>query len=152
MEQLHFSILINSNREKVWQVMLDDKTYREWTAEFTPGSYYSGNWSGGSKIIFAGPNPNNLQEVGGMVARIKESKQGESIKMEYVGLYANGAEDMQSTEAKKWIGGIEEYAFVNKGSGTELQVTLKIPNEYKEMFTESWPNALKKLKEICERV
>jgi len=39
MQKLHFSIVINAPKEKVWHAMLDDKQYREWTGAFNPGSY-----------------------------------------------------------------------------------------------------------------
>ena len=51
-EKLKYSIAINAPKEKVWHTMLDDKTYRERTAEFNPGSYYEGDWKQGSEIRF----------------------------------------------------------------------------------------------------
>ena len=54
MQKLHFSIVINAPKKKVWHAMLDDKQYREWTEAFNPGSYYKGDWSKGSKILFLG--------------------------------------------------------------------------------------------------
>ena len=55
MQKLHFNIEINAPKEKVWNTMLDDKTYRIGTEPFMPGSYYKGNWDKGSKILFLGP-------------------------------------------------------------------------------------------------
>lgn len=55
MPKLHFSILINTPREKVWEVMFDDKTYREWTSVFMPGSHFVGSWEKGSSIKFLAP-------------------------------------------------------------------------------------------------
>ena len=55
MEKLQFKIDINAQKEKVWNTMLDDKTYRIWTEEFTPGSHYVGNWNKGAKFLFLGP-------------------------------------------------------------------------------------------------
>ncbi len=34
MEKLEFAILINAPRERVWDAMLQDGTYREWTSAF----------------------------------------------------------------------------------------------------------------------
>lgn len=51
-EKLKYSITINAPKEKVWHTMLDDKTYREWTTEFNPGSYYEGDRKEGSEIRF----------------------------------------------------------------------------------------------------
>ena len=52
MEKLNFSILIDAPKEKVWNTMIEDNTYRMWTEEFTPGSYYVGDWNNGSKFYF----------------------------------------------------------------------------------------------------
>ena len=44
MEKLHFSISIKAPKEKVWDTMLNDVTYRQWTSVFNPpGSYYEGD-------------------------------------------------------------------------------------------------------------
>ncbi len=55
MEKQHFSIVIKAPKEKVWNTMLEDDTYRKWTEPFAPGSYYKGDWSKGSKILFLAP-------------------------------------------------------------------------------------------------
>ncbi len=62
MQKLHFKIDINAPKEKVWHTMLDDKTYRIWTEAFMPGSYYKGDWSKGSKMLFIGPGENGEGE------------------------------------------------------------------------------------------
>ena len=56
MEKLHTSIVINAPREKVWNTMLDDASYREWTQLFHAGSYYKGVLAQGEKILFLGPD------------------------------------------------------------------------------------------------
>lgn len=39
MNKLHFEVHINAPKEKVWNMMLEDATYRQWTEVFMPGSY-----------------------------------------------------------------------------------------------------------------
>lgn len=151
METLHFSIFINAGREKVWDTMLGDATYREWTSVFNPGSYYKGNWEEGSKILFLGPNPDGTPGEGGMVSRIKENRLHEYISIEHQGIVKNGVEDMESEEAKKWAPAYENYTFVEKEGGTEVQVSTDTVPEYTEMFSQMWPAALTKLKELSER-
>jgi hypothetical protein len=55
-DKLHFEILIDSTPNEVYQKMIDDKIYREWTEPFFPGSYYEGSWEKSSKIRFLGPS------------------------------------------------------------------------------------------------
>jgi GTPase SAR1 family protein len=148
MDKLKFSIVINTQKEKVWDTMLEDRTYRIWTEEFTPGSYYIGSWDEGSKILFLGPA--NDGKLGGMVSRIKENKLHKFISIEHLGEVLDGVEDTTSDRVKIWAGALENYTFIDKGDKTELVVDLDINEEFKEMFEGMWPKALQKLKELCE--
>ena len=150
MKKLHFSILINAPKERVWHTMLDDKSYREWTTAFNEGSYYKGSWEKGSKILFLGPDPESGEE-GGMVSRIAENKPYEYISIEHLGIVHNGVEDTTSEEAKKWAPAFENYTFNEKDGKTEVLVDLDVDEKEAEMFSKMWPEALKKLKGIAER-
>jgi hypothetical protein len=150
MEKLHFNIEINAPKEKVWNTMLEDATYRLWTTPFSEGSYYKGDWSKGSKIIFLGPNPETGKE-GGMVSRIAENKLYEYISIEHLGIINDGVEDTTSEEVKKWTPAFENYTFKEKNGTTEVLVEMDMNDEYKEMFEGMWPKALQKLKELAEK-
>ena len=130
MQTLHYTITINAPREKVWNVMLDDATYREWTSVFHPGSYYKGSWDKGSKILFIGPDPETGKE-GGMVARIKENRLHEYVSIEQYGEIQDGVE-------KPWGEGVliyENYTFTDKDGSTEVAVELtNIPDEYAKIL------------------
>ena len=150
MQKLKVSIEINAPKEKVWNTMLDDKTYRMWTTPFNEGSYYKGDWSKGSKIIFLGPDPETGKE-GGMVSRIAENKLYEFISIEHLGIIKDGVEDTTSEDVKKWTPTFENYTFQEKNGTTEVLVEMDINDEYKEMFEGMWPKALQVLKEIAEK-
>jgi hypothetical protein len=149
MKKLHYLITINASREKVWNMMLQDKTYREWTRAFNEGSYYKGSWDKGSKILFLGPDPKTGEE-GGMVSRITENKPYEFISIEHQGIVKNGVEDTTSSEARKWAPAYENYTFKEKDDGTELLVEMDSADEMVDEFNKMWPEALTKLKEISE--
>ncbi len=149
MEKLHYTIVINAPKEKVWDTMLADQTYREWTSVFNAGSYFKGDWSQGSKILFLGPDPVTGEE-GGMVARIAENKPYEFVSVEHLGFYKDGVEDTESEEVKKWAHATENYTFKEVDGGTEVQVDLQGNAEMAEMFNETWPLALQKLKALAE--
>ncbi len=151
MQKINFSIQINAQREKVWDVMLGDSTYREWTEPFHVGSYFKGDWSEGSKMLFLGPDETGKKD-GGMVSRIKENRKYEFISIEHLGLVMDGVEDTTSEEVKKWTPSFENYTFTEKDGGTEVTIDMEIANEeYKTMFEDMWPKALLKLKEVAER-
>ena len=148
MQKLHFSIVISAPKEKVWNTMLDEKTYRDWTEAFGPGSYYKGSWDKGSKILFIAPTEKGDM---GMVSRIKENRLHEFISIEHIGMVENGKEDTTSDAVKGWVGALENYTFKEKNGTTEVLVDTDTVDEYKEMFEGMWPNALQKLKELAEK-
>ena len=149
MQKLNFSIVIDAPKEKVWHAMLDDRPYREWTLAFNPGSYYKGDWSRGSKMLFLGPDPETGQE-GGMVSRIAENRPYEYISIEHIGIIQNGIEDTTSEAARKWAPAFENYTFKEKDGATEVLVDVDVEDEHAEMFNKMWPEALQRLKKIAE--
>lgn len=147
MEKLSYSVFIKASKKKVWETMLNDATYRQWTAIFNPsGSYYEGSWNEGSDIRFYGPNEDGT--VSGMISRIKQSRPYEYISIQHLGEVINGKEKLWPATAG--VEALENYTFKEVDGGTELHVDLDSPPEYKEMFEEMWPKALQKLKEIAE--
>lgn len=149
MEKLRQKILINAPRARVWDVMLADETYRDWTSAFHPGSYYKGDWSEGSKILFLGPSEGAGE--GGMVSRIRENRRHEFISVEHLGIVQNGVEDTESEAAKAWAPAYENYTFTDSNGGTELSIEMDIQAEQKENFEKLWADALSRLKAIAER-
>lgn len=150
MQKIHLSIFIKAPKEKVWNTMLGDASYREWTSVFHEGSHYEGNWEEGSRILFLGPDEQGGGE-GGMVSRIKENRLYEYLSIEHLGIVKNGVEDTTSEEAKKWALAHENYTFTEKDGGTELTIDQDMADEYKDMFEEMWAKALEKLKEMSEK-
>ena len=150
MKTLHFSTIIDAPRERVWQAMLEDQSYREWTAVFGAGSYYRGDWNKGSKILFVGLDPQTGKEAG-MVSRIAESIPFEFVSIEHQGIVQDGIEDTTSEEARRWTPAFENYTLKEKDGSTEVLVHADVADDHVAMFNETWPEALRKLKEIAER-
>jgi uncharacterized protein YndB with AHSA1/START domain len=149
MEKLHFAIKIKAPKEKVWNTMLDDKMYREWTATFGPGSHFVGSWKKGSKILFLAPGESG--EMQGMVSTIAENKPYEFISIKHLGVMNNGVEDTTSEAVKGWAGALENYTFREARGATEVLVDTDTVDEYAGMFKDMWPKALQRLKELAEK-
>lgn len=107
MKKLHFETIINASPEKLWHVMLDDATYREWASAFMPGSHYVGGWNKGDKIQFLSSFEGKL---GGMTSEIAESRPYEFVSIHHLGVVQDGKEDTTSEEAKSWMS-YENYTF-----------------------------------------
>ena len=125
--------------------MLQPDTYKEWTAASWPGSYYEGEWKAGKDIKFIS------DDGSGTLAHIKEVKPFEHIASEHIAiLQKGGIEDTTSEQAKNWIGITENYNFKETKGETTLIVEIITRPDWEKMFNDGFPNALKKLKEICE--
>ena len=149
MKRLQFSIDINAPKEKVWNTMLNQDTYRVWADVFMPGSHYLGNWNTGSKILFVAPDTSG--NVAGMVSRIKENRQYAYVSIEHLGFVQDGKEDTSSEAVKAWAGSLENYTFTESNGTTNVFVELDTAEEHAEMFGEIWPKALEELKKLAEK-
>ena len=145
MEKTSFTISIDAPKEKVWSILWDDATYREWTSVFAEGSKAETDWKKGSKVLF-------LDGKGeGMVSTIAENIPNEFMSIKHLGVVHNGIEDTESDKIKEWAGAMENYTLKSIDGKTNLIVEMDINDEYKDYFMKTWPKALEKLKEIAEK-
>jgi len=144
----HYEILIDANVERVYNVMIDEKHYVEWTSVFNPTSHFKGSWEKGSKILFIGEAEDG--SMGGMVSRIKENIPFRFISIEHLGIIQNGKEVLCGPDVDEWAGALENYTFTDQNSKTLLSVDVYTGEKYASYFDETWPKALEKLKSICE--
>lgn len=144
MEKIHLSIIINAPKEKVWDIMLGKDTYPLWTDVFMPGSYYIGDWSEGSKILFLAPDEKG--KTGGIVSKIKENRPYEYISIEHRCEIEDGKE-----KEVEWAGMLENYTFNEINGKTEVSIDMDAVEEFKEMMQDMWLKALQKLKELAEK-
>ena len=146
MKHLEFKTQIEAGKKKVWDTMLRPETYKEWVNVSWPGSYYEGNWAKGENVRFISPGN------GGTMATLLEQKTYDNILAKHIAVInADGSEDRNSDVAKGWIGTMERYTFKENKGKTVVKVEIDTTPEWESMFTEGWPNALAKLKELCER-
>ncbi len=144
MNQLNFTITIQAPKERIWESMLDPKHFRDWTTAFMPGSHYVGSWEEGASIFFLGP------DGAGMASKIEVNRPHEEISIKHIGIVVDGLADTESEEAKKWTPSYERYFFEETDGATVLKVEQEVVEECEAMFQESWPQALARLKAICE--
>jgi uncharacterized protein YndB with AHSA1/START domain len=147
--KMKFDISIQAPVEKVFEIMLADASYRQWTAPFHPGSYFKGSWDKGSKMLFLGPDGKG--SVGGMVSRVAENIPNKFISIEHLGMVQGDKEITTGPEVEAWAGSHENYSFESKNGNTVVSVELDMQHEFTEMFEGMWPKALQILKEICEK-
>jgi uncharacterized protein YndB with AHSA1/START domain len=144
---MNFKIEINAPREKVWDILLGEKTYPIWAAVFAEGSLAETDWKKGSKAIFSNGKGK------GIVSRIVENVPNEYLSIEHLGMYDNGKEDLDSPEVKKWAGAKENYTLNDLGGKTELVIDMDMGDDENMIayFESTWPKALDKVKELAEK-
>lgn len=149
MNSLHFEITMGAPVEKVYRIMLDEPTYKEWTAIFNPTSHFKGSWEKGSKIIFVGTDENG--KMGGMVSRIRENIPNKFVSIEHMGIIQDDNEITSGAEVEGWAGALENYTFKEVNGKTLLSIDNDANAEFESYLLNTWPKALDKLKEMCER-
>ncbi len=146
MKKLEFKINIDAGPKKVWDIMLNPITYKEWVNVSWPNSHYEGEWKEGENIRFVS------KSGAGTLANLIECVPHKYIMARHTAVInADGTEDRDSETAKGWIGTTESYAFTGNGNSTELKTEIQTNPDWEKMFNEGWPNAMVKLKELCER-
>ena len=145
---MEFTITINAPKEKVWDTLWTDATYRAWTSAFAEGSRAETDWKKGSKVLFLdGRNS-------GMVSTIAENKPNEFMSFRHLGTIINGVEDLDSPATKEWSGATENYTLKTVNGKTELRIDMDdmgMEQKMLEYFEKTWPVALDKLKELAEK-
>lgn len=152
MKRLQFKVSISAPINIIFDSMLGlshKSTYEQWTALFNPTSTYEGNWTKGSKMLFLGIDDKGNK--GGMVSEIIEHTPNKFISIRHYGLVKSDVEIIEGPEVEKWANGFENYTFAEDQENTVVTVDLDMTEEFLDYMNETYPKALSKLKEICEK-
>lgn len=145
MKKLHFTARIHTPRERVWDTMLGQDSYRRWTAAFCAGSYFEGSWETGERIRFLGPDGS-----GGMTSVIVENRRPEFVSIKHLGCVVNGVDDFESAHARGLASAFENYTLSAEGEFTLLNIDVDTTPELESYMVDAWPKALALLKAECE--
>ncbi|GAB0157880.1 hypothetical protein CHRYSEOSP005_31700 [Chryseobacterium sp. Alg-005] len=139
METLSFEVQIEATPEKVWSVLWNDISYRQWTTAFTEGSFYEGTLEEGTIVKFFDPNNN------GMYSRVEKNIPNKEMKFLHLGEIYDGVEQPQN-----WGEATESYILEETESGTTLKGVIQTPEEFKGFFEDKFPKALGIVKNLSE--
>lgn len=145
MKAIKNTIKINATKEKVWQVLTDEKYYLQWYALFCEGTTAITDWKEGSKVIFAADNM-------GIIGKIVVYKRNEELLIQMTGILQKGLEDYDSPEAKNTKQATEHYLLTENDGKIILQTSADIDEAYYEQTSESWDAAKEKIKELAEQL
>ena len=152
MKKLQFKVSINASVTRIYDFMLginSKSTYEQWTSLFNPTSTYEGSWNKGSKILFVGIDENGKK--GGMVSEIAENIPNRFVSIRHYGLLKDDKEITEGPDVEKWAGGFENYSFDENDGVTSVSVDLETTEDFIDFMNQTYPKALDKLKEVCEK-
>jgi uncharacterized protein YndB with AHSA1/START domain len=145
MKKLEFSITINANPQKVWDIITSKETYDQWTKVFAEGSTVETDWKKGSKALFLDGKGNS------MVSEIAESIPGKFLSIHHLGEVKDGVEDPTTYQGEEWGDALENYTLKEVDGKTVWLVEMDMNEEYAQYMEDTWPLALAKVKELAEK-
>lgn len=142
MIELLFSIIIKAPKEKVWNTLWDDNTFRNWASIIDEGSYMVGELREGNKVQF-------ISSVSGygVTSRIEKYIPFEFVLFHFM---TDTMERGTQERVNEWTGGKESYVLVETDGVTTLTVKTDVPREQEETFNTRFPRALERVKNLSE--
>jgi hypothetical protein len=142
--RLKFSIDIKAAKTTIWKALWDENSYREWVSVFFEGSYVvTDDWEEGSKVHFLAPDQSGIYSI------IEKHIPNRIIQFKHIGNVLEGKEQPIDDETKKWSGATEIYTLTEGKNTNTLEVEIDVMDEHLEFMTNTFPQALKKIKNIC---
>jgi uncharacterized protein YndB with AHSA1/START domain len=143
MKKIQFSIDINAPKEKVWNTLWEDATFREWANIIDDGMYIKGVLKEGNEIQF-------LSSVNGygVTSLVEIFKPNEFVLFRH---NADTKENGKQGREKEWTGAEESYSLTEKDGMTTLTIETDIPKEQEETFNIRLPKALERVKILAEK-
>jgi len=143
-QKLQFSIAIKASKEKVWNTLWGDKTFRDWASIVDEGTYMVGDIKQGAEVQFISGASGY-----GVTSLIEKLTPNELVSFRHM---ADTQESGKREREKEWTGGIERYSLTERDGSTTVTVELDAPPEQIETFEERLPKALRRVKELAEKL
>lgn len=145
METLSYEIVINAPKQKVWDVLWNEKTYSEWTQFFSPGSVMKSDWKVGGKTYFVNA------KGAGMVSTIDSLEEPDQIIFKHLGMVdKDGNEDTESMEVKQWSGCFEKYILIDYDGRTKLHAEVQTEKDWEDTMNTGFTKGLEVVKNLAE--
>lgn len=142
MKELRFRVAIHATKQKVWDTLWQDETFRQWAGIIDPGTYMVGDLKEGNEVQFISGNGY------GVTSSVEKLKPGEFLLFRH----QIDTEDSGKKERKKeWTGGKESYSLNEKNGITTVIVVFDAPPGMEKYFMSIYPKVLDRVKELAER-
>lgn len=142
MNEMQFRVEVHASKEKVWDTLWRDETFRQWASLIDPGTYMVGELKEGSEIQFI-----SAENGYGVTSLVEKLVPGEFLVLRHE---ADTQDNGQHKRAKEWTGGKESYTLREKDDVTTLTISFDVPPELEEYFRNNYPKALEQVKILAE--
>lgn len=139
---MQFQVEINTSREKVWDTLWQDETFRQWAGLIDPETYMVGEMKEGNEVQFI-----SAANGYGVTSLVEKLMPGEFLLLRH---QADTQDTGKQEREKEWTGGNESYLLTEKDGATALTVAFDVPPELEEEFKISYPKALERVKVLAE--
>lgn len=143
MKTMEYSIEINASRNRVWETLWGDATFRDWSGIIDEGTYMKGEMKEGNEVEFI--SAENGYGVTSLVVKLQPE---EFVSFRH---RADTKENGQQTREKEWTGGVESYHLTENNGKIILTVNTDVPKEQEALFNERFPKALMRIKALAEQ-
>jgi len=141
MQKQQFSIEIKAPREKVWNTLWEDKTFRDWANNVDEGMYMEGVIKEGNQVRFSSGSGY------GVTSLVEKLAVNEFVSFRHM---ADTQDNGEREREKEWTGGEESYSLAESGGVTTLTVDMDVPPGQEETFKVRLPKALTRVKFLAE--
>jgi hypothetical protein len=143
MQKQQFSIEIKAPRERVWNTLWEDKTFRNWGNIIDEGMYLVGEIKEGNEVQF-------ISSVSGygVTSLVEKLVRGELVSFRQM---ADTKDSGKQEREKEWTGGTESYSLAENDGITTLTVAIDVPPGQEETFKVRFPKALERVKVLAEK-
>jgi uncharacterized protein YndB with AHSA1/START domain len=142
MKQMQFRFEINASKERVWDTLWQDATFRDWAGLIDPGTHMVGDLKEGNEVQYISGNGY------GVTSLVEKLTPGEFLLLRHS---ADTQDSGKRERTQEWTGGEESYSLAEKDGTTTLTAAFDVPPEQEEYFKVNYPKALERVKVLAER-
>jgi uncharacterized protein YndB with AHSA1/START domain len=141
MQEMRFSVEIRAAKEKIWDTLWSDETFRDWAGIIDSGTHLVGELKESNEVQFISGNGY------GVTSLVEKLIPGEYLVLKHK---ADTQDAGQNARDDQWTGGKEVYELKEEDGATTLTITFDVPTELVEAMNGSYPKALERIKILAE--
>lgn len=141
MQKLEFSVQINADVDRVWQVLFEQDDNGLWPAALDEGTAFEGTWAEGSIVKFLDSKNN------GMYNLVEKNILHNELRMKHLGWIMDGKLIPQN-----WGDSSVSYILISNENGTLLKGEINSLDEFVSFFEAKYPKNFTNIKELAETI